>query len=284
MRSQVLRLIDDEEALAQAPAADVSQRRDHQFLAVDHPLDLERLLASGTELRLDYVQIVHQRLQVRAHLALLVARQETDVLVAQDHGRPGQDDLVVVPLLLQRGCQRNQGLARAGAAGQRHQGNAGIQTGIHGKLLLMVTRPDAIGALALDQENLALRGIVACADHLIVIILATDLEQGVGQRLPVRHFFPVHGRLGSVEQVLCDIVADPDLLYLTLRTFHALVVQFVRQVVLDHHPGGFGLHPEVDVLGHQRDETVRVVVPHPDGRGQDAMVRDIVPEKGLQIL
>jgi hypothetical protein len=69
-------------------------------------------------LRLDDVQIVHQRLQIRAHLALLVAGKEADVLIAEDYGRTGKDDLVIVPLLLQGGGQGDEGLASACAAGE----------------------------------------------------------------------------------------------------------------------------------------------------------------------
>ena len=48
----------------------------------------------------DDLEIVHEGLEVRGHLGFLVAGEESDVLAAEDDGRPGQDDLVEVLLLL----------------------------------------------------------------------------------------------------------------------------------------------------------------------------------------
>ena len=53
------------------------------------------------------------------------------------------------------------------------------------------------------------------------------------------------------------------------------------QIILDLHPGRLGLHPQIDILGNQRHESARIVVPHPDGGRQDAVVLDIVLEKVL---
>ena len=101
VRREVLGLVDDEEHLAQASAPDICQRRDEQLVLLDHGLEVQGFLGTRPELGLDDIQVVHQGLQERTHLALLVTREETYVLVAEGHCRPGEDYLVEIPLLLQ---------------------------------------------------------------------------------------------------------------------------------------------------------------------------------------
>ena len=76
MWGQVLRLVGDEVGVAQAPTTDEGQCLDDQLLALLHIVQKLQLLAAWTELVLDDVQIIEQRLHVRSDLLLLVARQE----------------------------------------------------------------------------------------------------------------------------------------------------------------------------------------------------------------
>ena len=118
VRGEILRLIDDEESLAEASASDIGERRDHEFLVLEEAFDLQGFLGRRTELGLDDIQIVHERLQIRTHLRLLVSRKESDILIAQNDGRTGEDDLIEVTLLLESCRQREQCLAGTGSAGQ----------------------------------------------------------------------------------------------------------------------------------------------------------------------
>ena len=152
MRGEVLRLIDDEEGLAEAAAADIGQRRDHEFLVLQQALDLKGFLGRRAELRLDDVEVVHQGLQVRTHLGLLVTWKESDVLVAQDYGRARQDDLVEVALLLEGGGQGEQGFTRTGTAGEGNELDLRIQAGVERELLLVIARSDAVGLAGPDNS------------------------------------------------------------------------------------------------------------------------------------
>ncbi len=98
VRGEVLRLVHDEVHLSERAPADVGEGRDEELFVLDHRLDLQRLFGSGLEAALDHVQIVHQRLDVGAHLAPLVAGKIPDFLAAEHDGRPTQDDLVEVAI------------------------------------------------------------------------------------------------------------------------------------------------------------------------------------------
>ena len=101
MRSQVLGLINDKERLAEAAPPDIGQRSDQQLLVLQESLDMLVLPAARTVQCLDDIEIVHQRLEERAHLVLLVARQKTDVLITENHGRTRKDYLVEFLLTFQ---------------------------------------------------------------------------------------------------------------------------------------------------------------------------------------
>mmetsp|Transcript_19691 Transcript_19691/g.33781 ORF Transcript_19691/g.33781 Transcript_19691/m.33781 type:complete len:217 (+) Transcript_19691:533-1183(+) len=137
-RRQVLRLVHDEEHLLKASAADVGEGRDDQLLAVEHVLDvlpsprrgrlLLRLLGvavrvaggRGGKLVLDDTQVVVEGLHVRVDLGVHVPRQVPDVAVAEGDDGPGEVDLLVSVLLLQRRRQRQQRLPRPRRPRHRH--------------------------------------------------------------------------------------------------------------------------------------------------------------------
>ena len=119
VRGEILRLVADEEHTPQTPAPDVGQRGDHQFLLLQHGLYPQGFLAGRTELCLDDVQVVHQRLYERTHLGLLVSRDEADVLITKHYRRSCKDDLVEVLGLLYGCGQRQQGLSGSRSACHR---------------------------------------------------------------------------------------------------------------------------------------------------------------------
>ena len=164
VRGEVLGLIHNEIHLPQGAAADIGQGRNQKAFILEHGLNLEGLLAAGLETAFNHVQVVHERLHVRAHLALLVTGQKADVLATQHHGGPAQNNLVVVLCLLQRGRQGQQRFACAGAAGERYQRNGRVQAGVQRKLLFVVAGPDAIGRMRPHQGNHAPGSVVPAAN------------------------------------------------------------------------------------------------------------------------
>ena len=127
-------------------------------------------------------------------------------------------------------------------------------------------------------------------DELVVRVVARaqgafavlDLEQLVGAGLPVGEPFPFYGVVRPIGKCLHDfrrqVLHEPDLL---VRILDLLLLHTVGHVVLDLHPCSLGFHAQVDVLGHQGDEAVRIVVPYPDRGSKDPVVRDIVVEHVL---
>ena len=74
VRSEVLRLVADQEHPSQTPAPDVGQRGDQPFLLLQPGLYPLGVLAGRTVLCLDDVQVVHQRLDKLTHHRVLVSR------------------------------------------------------------------------------------------------------------------------------------------------------------------------------------------------------------------
>ena len=215
-------------------------------------LDLEGLLGAGLEAPLDDVQVVHEGLHVGAHLALLVARQEADLLAAEHHGRAAEDDLVEILLLLEGGREGDERLAGAGPAGQGHERDGGIQAGVQGEALLVVARADAVGLLRAHEHDLAPLVVIAGADGgtaQVELVQLVGLGLLLGDRLPVDAVVLPIGELLDVLGVRIHIHD------LALEVVQVLVVHAAGLVVLRGHADGLRLQAQVDVLGHQGDET-----------------------------
>ena len=156
MRRQVLGLVNNENHVGQRTATDVRQWRDLNLALGLHVLDGPRLALVGAKLVLDEVQVVEQGLHVGVDLFLSVARQKTQVLVAQRHDGTGKDDLVVAVLLFQgaRKCKKRFSGSRHPANG--HEVDVGVLNGVEGKGLLGIARLDAIRVGLVDPFNVAL--------------------------------------------------------------------------------------------------------------------------------
>ena len=276
MRGEVLRLVHDEIHLAEGAAADIGEGRDEELLLLEHRLDLERLFGTRLEAALDDVQVVHQRLYVRAHLAPLVAGEEADVLAAEHHGRAAEDDLVEVLLLLQRGGQGDERLARAGAAGQGHERDGGIQAGVQGEALLVVAGTDAVGLLRPHEDDLLPMVVVAGTDGGAAQV---ELVQLVGFGLLLGDLLPGDAVVLPVGELLDDLGIRIHVHDLPFEVVEVFVVHAAGLVVLRGHADGLRLQAQVDVLGHQGDEPAGVLRPHPQGRGQDPVVLGVVLEQ-----
>ena len=138
---------------------------------------------------------------------------------------------------------------------------------------------DAVGLVAPDEHDAVARGVVACADDGLLGLLPAELEHLVGLRLHLDGALPRHGVVRAIGQVLQDVGGRRHHLHLALGLLDVLVFDLVGQVVLDRHADGLGLHAQVDVFGDQGDEALRMVVAHPHGGGQDAVVGDVVREE-----
>ena len=276
MRGEVLRLVHDEIHLAEGAAADVGEGRDEELLLLEHRLDLERLLGARLEAALDDVQVVHQRLHIGAHLAPLVAGEEADVLAAEHHGRAAEDDLVEVLLLLQRGGQGDERLARAGAAGQGHERDGGVQAGVHREALLVIAGADAVGLFRPHEDDFLPMVVVAGADGGAAQV---ELVQLVGFGLLLGDLLPVDAVVLSVGELLDDLGIRIHVHDLPFEVVEVFVVHAAGLVVLRGHADGLRLQAQVDVLGHQGDEPAGVLLPHPQGRGQDPVVLGVVLEQ-----
>ena len=145
MRGEILGLVYYEENLAQTAAADIGQRGDEKLLVFEHGVYLQGLAAARLEAVAYHVEIVHQRLYERGHLALLVAREEAQVLIAEYHCRSREYDLVEFGLLLKGGGKGQKRLARAGPSGEADQLDCRVKAGVEGEFLLVVARTYAVG-------------------------------------------------------------------------------------------------------------------------------------------
>ncbi len=166
VRGQILGLIYDAVGIDETPAADEGERLDHKLFTLHHFVNSLGLLAARTELCADYIEIILKRLEEGCHLLCLVARQKADVLVRQDDGRTGHDDLVILVCKLHGRGYGYECLSGPGSACQRNQRNLLVQTGVYGEFLLIIARLDSIGGERLHQDDLVYVGVIAGAYYI----------------------------------------------------------------------------------------------------------------------
>ena len=147
-----LRLVDDDERVVQAPAADVRQRQDLEHVAGDQLVD--HVLGGDRRER------VEDRLRPRAHLLGLGARQVAKVLAADRVQRAEHDDLAVLPALhdrLEASAQRERGLAGSRPAAHAHDADVGVEQ--------QVERDPLLGGPPVQAERLPV-----AADQLYLLV------------------------------------------------------------------------------------------------------------------
>ena len=200
VRGEILGLIYDEEHFAKTAAADVGQGSDEKFFVLQEILYAQGLFAGRTELCLDNVKVVHQRLKEGGHLGFFIPGEEANLLIAKYYRRPGKDNLVVLASLFQCRCQRDQSLSRAGSAGQRHKFDIRIKACVDGKLLLVVAGFDAVGfPFAYKADDVPV-GVVAGADEAVFVY--AQLVQLVGSRFFRNQLIPGRGIVLSVGNLI----------------------------------------------------------------------------------
>ena len=155
MGGQVLGFIDDEKDLHDASAANIGQGGDHDLLLIQKFLHAPAVSVAtlAVLVALDHRQVVIQRLHVRVQFGLNIARQKTDILVAQGHRWPGDENLAVITAFFQGGRQGQQGFTGTGLAGDGDQGHLLVGQGIHGKALFGIARADAVTVLGVDAAD-----------------------------------------------------------------------------------------------------------------------------------
>ena len=112
--------------MLEAAPADVVQRLELQRYAVE---DVFHAAVGAFIIHVQGLEVVGDRAQPGLHLLLLGARQKADILI-QPLGAAGGDDASVGLAdhgLLDRGRQREDGLARAGGAGEVDQMDVRIE-------------------------------------------------------------------------------------------------------------------------------------------------------------
>ena len=242
-------------------------------------------LRRSAELALNDIQIVHQRLEERRHLGIFVAGQEADILIAQDDGGAGDVDMVEVVFLFESCRQCKQGLAGARAAGQGDQLHFGVQEGVESHLLLVVTGFDAVCGMCLYQHYPVAVFVEPRTNGIRApVSFPMELEQLVGLGLLLHHILPVDGIVGTVYKLLQHLRTEGVELHLAVGILYLCFVHTVGQIILHLHSGGLGFHPQVHILGDQRHEGAGMIVPHPDGGSEDAVVLDVIYEKVLQFI
>ncbi len=225
---------------------------------------------------LNDVQIVHQRLDKRTHLSLLISRNESDVLIAKYYRRSCEDDLVKVLGLLQCGRQSQQSLPCSSPTGHRNELYGRIQAGVQREFLLIVARTYSVGLLVLYQHDPFPAFVEPRAEGRVSVPYLVKL---VGFRLQFADCFPVNGCVRAVGQALDCLCGNAvKVLDLPVGVLDLVLLNPVGQVILNLHSGGLGFHPEIDVFSDEGYEPVRVVVAHPDGRRENPVVGNVIVE------
>src|SRR5690606_14755651 len=191
-RLDVLAFVDQQQALLKAASADVVERLELQGHALQQVVD-----AAGRALvvQVQGLQVVGDGAQPGLHLLRLGARQKADVLVQPLHAA-GNDDAPVALAdhgLLDGGGQRQDGLARAGRAGQVDQVDVRVEQRIQRQGLIDVARLQAAG---LQVEQLFL---IQVEDQQLVAVDALDPADEA--LLVEDEFIEVQGR---------QVVGEPD--------------------------------------------------------------------------
>ena len=188
LRGQVLRLIEDHEAVEESPAAHEVQRADLDAVAQEI---LRRLPAPAAALGAvgEHLEVVHQGAHPGLHLLFLGARQETDVLAERDR-HAGHDDLreaVLFESLHKAGREREQGLAGAGGPQDGNEVDVGVGQQVERVVLLAVARADAPDTVAFAAEIAdqfqGRRVALHAAHHRLDAALAVLVHELVGRPL-----------------------------------------------------------------------------------------------------
>ena len=263
LRRQVLRLVDDDEAVQEGAAAHEVERLDLDA-RTDKVLRRRTAPVAGFVVGLvQHVEVVFQRAHPRRHFFLFGARQKTDVF-AHRHGDAGHDDLGVgffVEHLGQRSGQRQQGFSGTGLAEQRDEVDLGIHQHVEREILLAVAcgnAPDVVllVAVVLDRDQFGL--LALDLEHLgIKRVGAFLIDEFVGQKIRrQRPFEAVVSVAGSLPGFHALAVRIPEI---GGQFEHAGIQQvgvfqhLVVGIVFGGQSQGARLDPHVDVFRHQDD-------------------------------
>ena len=106
-----------------------------------------------------------------------------------------------------------------------------------------------------------------------------ELVQLVGFGLLLGDLLPGDAVVLPVGELLDDLGIRIHVHDLPFEVVEVFVVHPAGLVVLRGHADGLRLQAQVDVLGHQGHKTARVLLPHPQGGGQDPVVLGVVLEQ-----
>ena len=275
MGGEILGLVDDEKHSLQAAATDIGQRRDHELLRFPHvvdPLGRLRLLAA---LVADDGEVVVEGLHVGIEFVGDVPGEESEVAVGEGHHRPGEHDLPVTLPALERCRQREERLAGAGGAGDRHELHGVVHQGAERERLLGIPWGDPVARLLLDpHEGVGIatvagdRRLAAVAeDEVLVRQRGLDGGQGSGRN---RSRWPVE----AVDRGAVDPLDDPFSGVERVET-----ADLVGRVILRADADRLRLHPQIRILGDEDHLPARDVPLDGECRPQDAVVGGVLEER-----
>ena len=237
---EVLRLVDDHEAVGEVAAPDVRERQHLEQAAAEHLVD-HRGPGDGLER-------VGDGRAPRRHLLGLGARQVAEVLPPDGEDRPEHDDPVVRALLehgVEPGRQGQDALAGAGRSAEAHDPDGGVGQQVDGDALL--------GRPAADVEQRAV------APHEVDPLVVVHAPEGRLLRSRVEHHAGVAGQvpgLGQVDDVLGEQRVDDAPLDVELDdTLPAGIDRQLVAVLVGVEPHDRSLEPQRQVLGDHRDLT-----------------------------
>ena len=235
-----------------------------------HILQAFHFRGIGSELMLDYIQIIEQRLHVRSHFLIGITGKESKVFIRQSHDGTCQKNLLVVGKFSQCGSQRQQSLAGSRLTGQGNQLDVRVVQHLKSKALLGITRFNAIIPCLVDPTNRMGKGIITCK-HTAAVTLQHKAFVGANDVLKielvdVQSFF---GRINAVYQRRVNTLEH------FIRLFEYIHIDYlIIDIVFAQQTDGTRLHAQIHVFRDKDGFHFRLFGRKPVHYRQNLMVGD----------
>jgi len=153
VRGEVLGFVDDKKDIGEAAAPDVGQGGNHQAVVFLKFLDPLVFRTAGIKYMFDDPQVIIKGLHIGVDFLHGIARQETQIAVAQGHDRACQEDLLKLAVLLEGGRQGQQGFPGTRLPRQGNQLDLRISKHINAEGLLRIPGLDPIDAFLFQPPH-----------------------------------------------------------------------------------------------------------------------------------
>ncbi len=290
---EVLRLVDDEVLVDEGAPAHEVQALHLDAVAYEVRSGGAAPVACLVVGAHEDVEVVLERSHPRRHLLFLGAGQEADVLAHRDRDARHDDlgvDLELERLHEARG-EREQRLAGARLAQQRHEVDLRIHQQVQREVLLAVARGDAPDVVLvvrevlqrLQERGLAARFLHDREERPVALVVHELVHQHRGHQ---RALHAVH-RLAVVLPAL-DVLAVP--VPEILRQRHhprveevGVLEDLVVEVVLGGQPDRVRLDAHVDVFRHQHHVALRILLLEVERHAEDHVVGLLLDAHGMRL-